>query len=434
MLKNILEKNLSILGPKFINGFKWNLLGQIIVRLITLVSGIILARMLLADDFGKYSFFCGFLVFISGLLSLSIRETNSRNISYYIQDKKKVDDIIIINICLSFLLGLFGSISLYIICLKFDFIPSELYNNYIILLGSLCVLSEILIVNSYGTLEGFKLFKAVNKLSIIIIILKITSAITLAYFFGYNGGLLGWFLSSWIGALISNFTLFKIIKKRKIKITLEQFKRSKSTIIELINFSIPASLIALSSLLLFWISQTIILKFEKGPSEIGLFNIAFQWKNIALYLPVIITNMSQPFFSEYQGRKDAGKSMVLSSLLGKIVFISSVLIALTVFCLSFFIENIYGFEYEKASVLLQIMLIGVVFSNLSELKKNILFSKGLVWVAAKVNLCTAVISFLLFLFLKNFLPLSEVFVFSLLINEILIYISFNIYFRLNENR
>ena len=89
MLKNILEKNLSILGPKFINGFKWNLLGQIIVRLTTLVSGIILARMLLADDFGKYSFFCGFLVFISGLLSLSIRETNSRNISYYIQDKKK---------------------------------------------------------------------------------------------------------------------------------------------------------------------------------------------------------------------------------------------------------------------------------------------------------------------------------------------------------
>ncbi|MDY0781366.1 lipopolysaccharide biosynthesis protein [Tenacibaculum sp. IB213877] len=200
---------------KVIKGFIWSFLGQSSYLAISLVANLILARILMPEDFGKIGVVMFFIaiskvVSESGMSGALIRKKKVTNTDY--------TTVFIFNIVLSLFLAL-------ILILSSNFI-GEYYKDDSIS-EILIVLSSVLIINSFRIVQYTKLIRSLDyrKKSVIELIGVFTGAsvgITLAVFnYGvwsivymqivtaFVTTLLFWMVEGKIGKLIFSFESFK---------------------------------------------------------------------------------------------------------------------------------------------------------------------------------------------------------------------------------
>jgi len=422
MIKKKFSEFISFFDKKMKNAFKWSLIGQVFTRSFSLISSLALAKIMLPDTYGKYIYIIGTIMYLAQMMSLSIRITTTRNVSYLINiDKNKVERYIYISIVLSlifcfvaFIIALIG-VNLF----KNNFIVNE-YGGIILILSFTALVSEVLITTIIGILEGLKSFKTLNISSIIVSLLKLILSYFGYLYFGVSGAILGWVISSNFGLLIFTKYLFNSFKFFDLSIFKNSFIKCKKEIKLFFSFSIPSFLEMTILILCIWIIQTIILSEPiTGKKEIALYNIANQWKSILIYLPAIMINMLQPFLSDYFGKGESENVMILLKKSKKIIIILSVLLSILFLSSSNLIISFYGESYYDASKVLVILILPVIFININALNRQFLISVGKIWQIAIINFISATTIITSFILLKNNFPLSVSFAVSVGIGEFL---------------
>lgn len=420
-----INKVKSSFDKDVLSAIKWSFIGQILTRMINLISAIILARLMLPEKFGAYTYILGTLVFFSQLISLSIRTTSTRNIAFLLNaDKESCEKYIKVTLFAGFYLSIVGIISVIILVLNFK--DSNIINYYstnLLIFTSLAIFSELFYGLILGILGGLKLFKVINLITISSNFGKFIFGIVFYIFFDINGAIIGWVGVSILVALFGMLLLHQELINEKFSIWNYKLTETKKEFLLFIKISIPISIEASFILISTWYIQTLILNdLIQGKTQLAIYNVAYQWKSLAIYFPAILINLLQPFLSNYHGKGDKNEFDRLINITQKVVFISSVLITFLLIISSELIIKMFGNGFEEARTILIILIIPSIFIGLSSLYRETFISKGFVWLIAVGNLVMALVNVILFYLLKEYYSMSMSFAIAVSCSEILIFV------------
>lgn len=428
----LFSKNKMILDERMKDALIWSLIGQILSRTINLISTIILARLMDPEGYGKYIYLIGTLMFFSQIFSLSIRSTSTRNIAFLIsKDKIQAQKYIFTSLFLGSFFSFFSYLILSLAVYSFqENIVVKEYGLYILLITFTAIISEIAQPTILGILEGLKSFKFLNLLTIFISFFKFILSYFGWVFYNIEGAIIGWVLASIIGLFLFFKPLNSSLKHHNINLKGIKYNECKKEIKLYFNFSIPSSIEAGILMFSIWIIQTFIMDYgNHGKKEIALFNIANQWRYLIIYLPAILINMTQSFFSEFLGQGADKNAENLFLKIKKFTFIFSALLIIFFLLISKWIVKFYGDGYTDAYIVLIILIPPVLFTNINALKRQYLMSKGKVWLITINNLIAGVSIIIFFLIFKNYYSLSISFAISIGLGEIFIYLIYLFIFR-----
>jgi O-antigen/teichoic acid export membrane protein len=424
-------KNKSNLGV--ISAAKWSLIGQFTQRILNLSLTIILARIFLPEEYGKFYYLIGTLAFMVQLIGLSIRSISIRNVSFlFSKNIESCQKYIYSSLFIGLSLSLFGLVFLNILMTFFS--ESYIVNDYglqLLIFVSLAIISEIYYGLTLGILEGLQLFKNLNLLTIIIVFLKFTFTILASYFYGLNIGLIAWVSASLMGVIITLLFLKRALLLKHLNIKVINIKECKSEIKLFIKYSLPSTIELSVLLLIMWLIKTNIYSTgETGKAKIAAFNIATQWKSLAIYIPAIFINMLQSFFSSSYGSNDSGKIKYLYKNVKKFTVTLSIIITITTLIFSDYIILIFGRGYNEASFILSILIAPTILLTVNSLNRQLLISMGKVKFIALNNSFCALLMFSFYFLLVYFdIDILVSFSISIVINEVMVYLINFIYIK-----
>ncbi|WP_413999314.1 oligosaccharide flippase family protein [Flavobacterium sp. W1B] len=409
MIKKIKSAIKKIYKPELLSAIKWSFIGQIITRLLNICSTIFMARLMLPPGYGVYSYIIGTLVFFSTIVGLSIRTTSTRNIAVLLKsDKVSFEKYVKVTLVTGNVLGILGMI------LAITFLLISKDNHVVNLLGfktllfsSVAIYTEIFYGLILGILGGVTQFKLINILTILSSLFKFLVSYFMFLQWGLRGAIIGWVFVSLLFVVIAMPILKRSIRNLVSFPLRYSYSDCKKELKLFLEITLPISIEAGSLLLSMWFIQTLFLNNEEtGKYELAIFNVANQWKGMALYVPAILINLLQPFFSSFQNVEENSEMKTLFLNTRKLVLIISILITIFLCLFSNTIIDFFGKGYEGAKEVLLILIFPTVIIGVSNLYRELYISKGKVWIIALNNIVIAIFITLLFLYLRNLFSLS----------------------------
>jgi O-antigen/teichoic acid export membrane protein len=145
------------------------------------------------------------------------------------------------------------------------------------------------------------------------------------------------------------------------------------------SFSVPAVLATALLAPASWLVSALLARQPSGYAELGLFNAAYQWRSAILFAPNAFLANAVPILSSLRsdrGRQAFGQA-VWSTLLANIA-VGSIL-ALVVVALAPRILGLYGPEFVRGRVVLQLVAVVAVLDAFTNVIAHALISIGAVW-------------------------------------------------------
>lgn len=345
------DKLNSFYSKDFINGLGWNFIGQIVVRLSNLLTTIIVARKLAVNDFGYFSYFIGIYAFLVSTTSLSTRISNNR---FTALNSASNSDLI--PFTSSVLLSFSVCVILAILTLFTDLNFGVEQSVYFMFLGILGVCSEVFSLGIYGILEGRVLYTIVNLFSMfgavtrLMVISKLSDCAELkSLMMAYSTiSILILIVLLIVYTRISKHIIFEEISINLIKEALLLLKTTPPILFSAVIPGVFLTLVLSSAI-------------ASSPKEVALFNISYQLRGFAIYLPLVMINMYQSFSNSIENFEK--KLLVTSNYL---TFGSILLL----FIGSFYLNVVYGNSYFKSGFILRTLLPFIFVSVFNEISRQ----------------------------------------------------------------
>lgn len=348
-LKSIKER---FLASKLFKDSFWALTGTVMGKALSLVAGIIVARLLGKEIYGEYGMIKSTLINISVFSTLGLGYTGTRFIAKFIQENSAyvlstINKIIKITLCFSTAIFL----------LVFWFAPAiagylevpETSNAFRV--AAFIILFNAVNTTQTGILAGFKDFKATAVNGSIVGVTTFIFSTILTFYWGLNGSLVALLVSQIVGTVLNA----RSINKTK-KTLCDQLPYENGTK-ELISFSIPVALQEFLYTAVAWTSSVFMVKLSNY-EEMGLLGAVSQWVSIIAFIPGVLKNVALSYFSS-DGNKNLFNRILLLN------FVATVVPYLCVVLFSGLICSMYGTKYEGLRIVLLIGTAQPIFTSLS---------------------------------------------------------------------
>ena len=396
MLNKFIDK---VRGISFIKDSFWALFGNISLRGLSLISGIMVARYLAPEEYGAFSTLKGFILAMTVFATLGMGYSSTFFIANYIKNNNKY--ILSTRKFLLKVTFLFSSSITLILIVFSDYIAKEYLKDYNLSISlKIVAISNVFNALSFtetGILYGFKKFKGISLINTKIGILSFIITILLTYLYSFNGTI--------ISLLISSIINYYFICKESIK-TSKLFCNEKTSILittsikkEIIKESIPISLQELIYTLSAWISTILVVRYTDY-LEVAKYSIAMQWSAIIIFLPSVLRNVFLSYFSS--GDSETRDKLLKYTLLFNFIIVGIPTVIILVF--SNKIYYIYGFSYTGLHKVLSITILATVFTVSSNVYLQVLITLKKNWLILFIRLTREILTIGLFLliFFKNF--------------------------------
>jgi O-antigen/teichoic acid export membrane protein len=137
----------------------------------------------------------------------------------------------------------------------------------------------------------------------------------------------------------------------------EQAELSKAKFSEHVPLLLTPLALAIAQLA----AMLVVLAKEGGPVDVGIFNVAFQWKTFLLFFPVALSSVHlAAFVRQRQDTGAVGVSQVIRPIVFNIVCVG--LIAIPLLFLGEKIFSMYGAGFSKSAHLLPVILLGAALN------------------------------------------------------------------------
>jgi O-antigen/teichoic acid export membrane protein len=380
----------SKFGTRLFEDTGYTFIGMVIVNAIGFFNSIIVAR--LFDDpslLGKLFIIQNLQAVVGGLILFAIPVAITTYIpKYKIRDKNKLEKTISNGLTLLFLFSLIGA-SLYF--LFSSIIAVELYNEpFLSLLIKINSLNVIFL--TFSTLGGAILrgFQKIKELAIYGVINAAVLSPILLFFVSeldLLGAVIAYTISSFVSLIIVAVMAFKILKSEKIGIKLHL---NMQDTLNIIQFSLP---IFISGFVLIpaRLFVATYLSIAIGFSQVGLFKIGNNLKNLFLNIPSSIGVPLLPMISELRTTNPEKIPAITVRLLKINMMITLPFIVFAGMAIKYLIILFYGATYEGAWFFSYIVLISLLFLSLSPITMNIFLGIEKQWVILYLDLLWALI-------------------------------------------
>ncbi|MBA6314708.1 oligosaccharide flippase family protein [Cellulophaga baltica] len=349
----------------------WSIIGNVFGKGLSLLAGIIIARLLGKEIYGEYGIIKSTLLSLAILSSFGLGYTSTKFIA---ENKTTYKENInqIIKTCLKTTTISSGILTLILFLFAKDFAryalkAPELY--FEIRLTAVFIFFNSISITQIGILAGFGKFKKLAQINTFVGIFTIISSCLLTLAFNFKGALIALVLTQ-----VINFGLnyYYINKERGAYNSNDNSKELEKKILK---FSIPIALQEAFYSVITWSFGVLLIRFSTF-GELGIYSAAMQWNAMILFIPGILRNVVLSHMSYSKDNKEHGK--ILNSIL---IFNLTVtlIISLIFYACSDFITKFYGDNFEGLKQILNITVFTTIFASLSNVYSQAYLSKDKNW-------------------------------------------------------
>lgn len=337
------------------------MLSKIVVRLLSLLFVIFVARYLGANGFGKYSFVFAFLSFFTVFIGFGIDTLLIREVS---KQKDKSSIFIINSVALK---SIFSLISWMIIILLVLFLKKDFQTSAGLLIIGFCLFLDSIVSSFKSVFIAYEKmeFNTLIEISIKAIIVGLG---LLAIYLNY--GLIAIFSASLVASIWSLSLSYYIYSKR-ISSLKARFDSNLCKFI--LKTSYPFALAGIFVAMLYR-TDTVMLSFIKGDSAVGWYSAAYGLSESLLFIPTIICSAVFPVLSRLFKESKATFNKIYETSF-KFLLILGLPIACGVTLLADkIILFLYSSGFSNSIIALRILIWSIALAFLSSIMCIVLYS------------------------------------------------------------
>lgn len=374
----------SPLAQRFLGGAAWSVIGSALSSGITLITLMLLARVLGKETYGHFTILQGTLGMVGVFAGFGIGAAATR----YAAELKSHDPARlghIFALAERAILG-FGLAASIAVVLSADWMAAHILNapnlSAPLAISACAVFFSALDSYQKSVLIGFESMRAFAVGTVIGTIVSLPVMLLAAISFDLQGAAAAIPINALILSSISRFQMIRELNKNKIT------RRSSGCLNEwpiLLNFALPA----LISGLLFgpshWAAQAFLANTKSGYDEIAVLGIAMQWFYIMLFIPTTAGRVVLPILTEHITKKDSAGSRKIIIYAMAANAIVALPMAFVASAFSPFIMGLYGTNFNHDHLpLTMAVIIGAIVAIQSPVT-NLLAAASRMWLCTLMN-------------------------------------------------
>ncbi|WP_165750500.1 oligosaccharide flippase family protein [Cellulophaga sp. Z1A5H] len=367
MLNSLKEK---ITRNELLNDSFWAVFGNIFGKGLSLLSVILIARILGKDLYGEYGVIINTVISLTILGSFGLSYTSTKFVAELNRKDPTLLYAIINNIQK---ITIYFTLSLSIGCFFLsEIIAVDLLKepklSFLLKISTLYIVFNGLSRTQIGILAGLKQFKNLAKINGIIGVSSIILSVFLSYYFSIIGAIIAIILIQALNCFLN----YRLIKKNIIK---NKIKRTINTK-EILKFSFPVALQEAVYAILTWCFSLILVRYS-NIGEVGLYSAAAYWSALILFIPGILRNVILSHMSTNLDDEKKHNNILKTVLL--INFTITFIISIIIYFSSDYIIKIYGENFVQLKNVLNISVFTTIFVSISNVYAQAYMSKNKNW-------------------------------------------------------
>ncbi len=369
-------------------GSFWVLVGSIFSRGVSVIISIVIARLLGQTFYGQFGIIQSTIIMFATFAGFGLGVTSTKYVAELRNsDPKLAGSIISSSNMIASIMGLFFTILfLFLAPLIAAKVLNAPYLTDEIRIGSVMLFFSALNGAQTGALAGFEAFKDIAKINIKVSLIYLPIQIASTYFWGLEGAIIGLGANYFTQYFFNYRVLRKIAKNYSIEIN--YFTKSLGNISYLWKFSLPAVLGGLLVNPVMWYCNTLLVRNVNGFNEMAIFNAASQWQTVILFIPIALSQIALPLFSNVQNNINDFIKVIKYNLLINIAV--GLGIAIIFSLLSKIIMKVYGDTYSEDNLVLILMSFTAVLIAANNVIGQAIASLGKMWAGFSLNFFWAI--------------------------------------------
>lgn len=367
MLNNL---KLKITRSELLNDSFWAVFGNIFGKGLSLLSVMLIARILGKDLYGEYGVISNTVISLTILGSFGLSYTSTKFVAELSAKKKNLLYVVITNLQK---MTIYFTLILSVGC----FFLSELIANDILKEPKLSLLlklsSSYIVFNGIsrtqiGVLAGLKQFKNLAKINGIIGLSSIVFSVILSNYFSIIGSVIALILIQVLNCVLNFRLINSLVEKNKSSHTVSTK--------EILKFSFPVALQEAFYAILTWCFSLVLVR-HSDIGEVGLYSAAAYWSALILFIPGILRNVILSHMSTNLDDSKKHNNILKTVLL--INFIITFVVSIIIYFLSDYIILIYGDNFVQLKNVLNVSVFTTIFISISNVYAQAYMSKNKNW-------------------------------------------------------
>lgn len=382
LFKKVTGESFSKEGfAKYFQNLKWFSIAKIFLMSFSLITTILVARMLGPESYGTLNYVLSFVGLFGIIANLGIDSVVFRELTAH---KDKREEILGSALTLRLITGLLAAGCVLVTTI---FINESRFVEWLMILFSISLITQAFTLFNFDFLKDAEA-KYVTITQIITLLLSNSLKIISIYFF--NSLTLYIIILGLENVLAGCIYLYQI---RKYKNRSLFFKPSKGQLNYILSLSVPLLFVAAFTEIYSRIDQ-IMLKNYLDIQAVGFYSAAVRITELWYFIPNIIMGAMFPAFVNTKENIPEYKKR-MRMLLFLLSFIA-IVISISVFLLgSYVIGLIYGSEFAASSPILSIYILSLLGSFLSFILYQDLFIKNKLYLIISISATTALVNIIL---------------------------------------
>ena len=336
----------SPLGYRLAKGAFWSLVGTVLSRSLSVVSSILVARMLGKVGMGELGIVQSTVGILSAFAGLGMGLTATKFVAEYrTKDPQRAGAMLGLSAWATWVSG--AVMMLAMLALAPWFAQHTLAAPH--LTGLIRVGSVLLLLGSVngaqtGALSGFEAFRTVARVNLVCGLLSFPLMVGGAWGFGLLGAVWGLVGSIAVNCVFSHLALRREAATAGVPLSAKLQPDQWGV---LWRFSLPSVLCNVIFGPVNWACSAVLVNRENGYAEMGVFNVTMSWFNAVTFLPGVLAQVLLPLLSSQTAEAGGRSRRKLVFLAVKANTIAVIPVALLLICLSPFIMSLYGAGFRE---------------------------------------------------------------------------------------
>ncbi len=376
---------------RLLHGGFWALGGTVASRIFSMATTIFIARILGKEDYGAY----GMVQSTIGMFGLFAGMAMGATTSKYVAQLKSSDParsgrIIGLTMMLSIISG---GLSMVLIITGAPWLARVTLNRPdltpILMTGAILLFMMTVGGVQISSLAGFEAFKEIAIINVIQGVATPFISLPLVYIYGIHGAIVSLIIITALGWYFCKIAIKRECDKFNIVYKTFSFSNLSERGI-LWRFALPALISGALVIPVTWATNAVLVNQINGYSELGLFNAANQWRQFITFIPLILSGVMLPIFSDVHGRQQSHEFVhALNINLGLTWTIALPMTILTIVVRGL-ISDLFGRQFSGMVPLMAPLMVTSFLNILNNVIGTALMGSGQMWIGAMFNLAWAI--------------------------------------------
>lgn len=377
---------------RLLGGAFWILGGTALSRAISLLTNIVIARLLGIEDFGAYGILNSTLETFSLFGGLALGFTMIKyTAEYRVRDPVKAGQLLSSARFIAYVSA--GLIAAGLLLFS-DHLALSMLNRPdlgdLLKIGAAYLFISTINNIQLGTLAGFEAFRETAKINVVAGLLTPLITLPLVYWMDLTGAVLALVAVALISYVYCSRVFTRQCEQHGIVVRLLD-RSSFNAMPELFAFSIPAFISWILVAPVAWLTQALLANQPEGYSELGLFNAANQWRQFVIFIPMMMSTVMLAVSADSYADAAGGAYRQAYRMNMTLTWSYALPAAVLVITLGGPLNSFFGAKFVDAVWLIPPLIAAAFFSVLNTVASSAVTGAGRMWVEAALNLVWAVV-------------------------------------------